>query len=72
MSILGKGRGQRDILTLPAPTLAALEAWLALRGEDSGPLFLNCTRGKADKTRLTPQGLYDMVTRLGKRLGMKV
>jgi integrase/recombinase XerC len=72
LTILGKGRTQSEALTLPSHTLAALEAWLAVRGLESGPLFTRCTRAAGDEGRLTPQGVYDLIRRLGQRLGFAV
>jgi integrase/recombinase XerC len=39
LAVLGKGRTQRVRLTLPGPTREALAAWLAVRGDEPGPLF---------------------------------
>jgi len=44
VSVLGKGRTEREYLTLPEPTKAALEAWVAVRGDSPGPLFVNMDR----------------------------
>ncbi len=37
---VNKGREDKELLTLPEPTLAALTAWTAVRGAYAGPLFL--------------------------------
>jgi integrase/recombinase XerC len=42
--ILGKSRLEKERVTLPAPTKAALEAWLQARGTEDGPLFVNVDR----------------------------
>src|SRR5262249_35191138 len=39
VAVLGKGRSQKVLLTLPAATRDALAAWLAVYGLTSGPLF---------------------------------
>lgn len=39
VSILGKKRRMRQEVTLPAPALESLVAWLAVRGMGKGPLF---------------------------------
>ncbi len=71
VSILGKGRTERETLTLPAPTRAALEAWIGLRGSESGPLFVNFARN-GHRTRLTGTGLYLVVRDLGLAIGLTV
>jgi integrase/recombinase XerC len=72
--ILGKGRTQKERLTLPEPTKAALAAWIRERGPAPGPLFTNRDRagkGTANGRRLTGTGLYLMVRGLGARAGLK-
>ncbi|HOX38700.1 MAG TPA: tyrosine-type recombinase/integrase [Candidatus Brocadiia bacterium] len=71
LSIMGKGRVQRQVISIPEPTKAALRAWLELRGIEAGPLFTNCDRaGKGQ--RLTASSLYRNIRRLGKDVGLKV
>lgn len=71
VSILGKARRERETLTLPPSTVAALQAWLGFRGMDPGPLFTNFDRaGKGQ--RLTGSGLYAIVKSLGLSVGLVV
>ncbi len=71
VSILGKGRTGRMSLSLPEPTKAALAAWVAVRGDRSGPLFVNCDRaGKGE--RLTGRSLHRIIGRLGAEIGVAV
>jgi integrase/recombinase XerC len=61
VSILGKGRREREIRTLPPETVAALKAWLEVRGSDPGPLFYNLDRaGKGKDRRLTGGGFWSV------------
>lgn len=78
VSVLGKGREEREPLTLPAKTREALADWLRVRrdvvvseGEKTRrPLFVNFDRaGKGD--RLTGTGLYLLVRALGLKAGVK-
>jgi integrase/recombinase XerC len=71
VSILGKGRRERETLTLPAPTVAALRAWLGVRGAAPGPLVENMDR-RTKGARLTGAGLYHLVQNLGDRVGLTV
>lgn len=71
MAILGKGRSQKELLSLPEPTKVALAAWLEVRGGDPGPLFTNCDRAGKGHGRLTGTGLYSIVRKLGERVGIK-
>lgn len=70
MSVLRKGKTDRVWLTLPAPTVAAVRAWLAVRGEAPGALFLGFRGGKGK--RLAGSGLYRTVRGLGQAVGAKV
>ncbi|MEW5805044.1 MAG: tyrosine-type recombinase/integrase, partial [bacterium] len=72
LAILGKGRTQKETLTLPTETKAALMAWIEVRGKDQGPLFTNLDQGHKDKARLTGNGLYRIIHTLGKRAGLNV
>jgi len=71
VTILGKGRTQKERLSLPEPTKAALASWIDARGTAPGPLFLNFDRaGKGE--RLTGTGLYLVVRDLGRKAGLTV
>lgn len=71
LAILGKGRSQKERLTVPEPTHAAVVAWLDARGSMPGPLFTNFDRA-AKGQRLTGTSLYRIVRDLGKRAGLTV
>lgn len=71
ISVLGKKRTQKELRTLPGPTIQALRAWMEVRGTEPGPLFVNCSRAHREE-RLTPTGLTVMVKDLGERIGLKV
>jgi integrase/recombinase XerC len=70
MKILGKGRTEKEILTIPQPTIEALRSWLGVRGSDAGPLFTNFDRA-GKRGRLTGTAVYQMVRKLGQGLGIK-
>jgi integrase/recombinase XerC len=71
LSILGKGRTQRESLTLPSETKKVLTEWLRIRGNDQGPLFTNFDPAGSGSVRLTGDGLYKIITYLGKKAGIK-
>ena len=69
--IMGKGREQREYVSLPEPTVTALEAWLEHRGRHDGPLFVSFGKdGTVSSRHLTGSGLYAVVRALGKRAGV--
>jgi integrase/recombinase XerC len=70
--ILGKGRSQRERLSLPRPTRAALVAWLAFRGDASGPLFTSLDRARKGAGRLSGSAVYAIVRDLGERAALRV
>jgi len=71
VAVLGKGRQGRAKVTLPAPTKAALAAWLELRGSGPGALFLSLDRASHGH-RLTGAALYKLVRELGEDLDLRV
>jgi integrase/recombinase XerC len=75
VAVKGKGRHDREALTLPAPTRAALAAWLAARGAAPGPLFVRldpvATRNaELVGMRLTGESVRRLVAALGKAAGL--
>lgn len=72
LSIRGKGRSQRESLTLPAATRKALEAWIAARGSRAGPLFHRLDRAGKGDGRLTGEAVRLAVKALGAGVGLTV
>lgn len=68
--ILGKGRTEREPITLPAPTRLALEAWVARRGTTPGPLFVALDRAHAGQ-RMSGEAVRLVVRDLGAAAGIK-
>jgi integrase/recombinase XerC len=68
--VLGKGKNDKQQLTLPEPTKLALEAWLHIRGTEPGALFHNFDRAQKGH-RLTGVGVYQIVRALGEKNGFK-
>jgi integrase/recombinase XerC len=64
--VLGKGRKEREAMTMPPRTLNALKAWLKHRGKQPGPLFTNFHHAnKGGLNRLEANGIYWVVRSLG-------
>lgn len=71
LRVLGKGRTEKETLSLPAPTVAALSEWLAVRGTEPGPLFVNFDRARKGE-RLTGRSVARLVALYGAEAGLKV
>ncbi len=71
VGVVGKGKLQKQKLTLPQPTAKALERWIEYRGLEPGPLFWNHDRA-GKHGRLTGQGVARMVRALSSKLGRQV
>jgi len=69
VTILGKGRAERERLTINAPTARALAAWVEARGSKPGPAFVPLDPG-AGLGRLTGEAVRRVVRGLGRRAGL--
>lgn len=69
--ILGKGRNERERLTLQRSTAKALSRWMSARGYAPGPLFVRLDRGAFEPTRLTDRSVHRLVGSLGDKAGVK-
>jgi integrase/recombinase XerC len=72
ISILGKGRTQKEKLCLSPQSEQALNTWIQLSKKTSGAIFTDFDRAKKNPGRLTAIGLTLLVSALGKRLGVKL
>ena len=74
LHVLGKGRSEREAMTIPANVKQALSAWLRVRGTDApdAPLFIaldNYSRGAGK--RITGAGIFHIVRQLGALAGLE-
>jgi integrase/recombinase XerC len=67
--ILGKGRTERQEIVLPEKTVAALQEWLEVRGNEPGPVFINLDRAGKGNGRLTGRSVHRIIKSLGKKIG---
>lgn len=73
LRILGKGRLQKETLSLPTRTKKILSDWLAVRGDIEGPLFINFHHDpRIQGKRLSATSLYRIIRDLGTQTGQKV
>lgn len=72
IAVHGKGSTEREWLTLAEPTKAAIAAWIALRGQEPGPLFTSLDRAKKGTGRITGESIRALLARLGERTGQHV
>lgn len=71
LAVLGKGRSQKETVTVPLPTLRVLKAWVARRGAAAGPLFRSLDPAGKGDGRLTGAAVYQIVRGLGAKIGVK-
>ena len=72
LSVLGKGRTQRESVTVPTQTMKALRAWLRVRGLTPGPLFCSVSqhggmRLRQGFSRLHREDIFRMLKPYGVR-----
>ena len=72
VAVLGKGRREKLLRTLPDATRAALAAYLEVRGTAPGPLLVNVDRARKIAGGLTSTSVYRIVRTLGAGVGLTV
>jgi integrase len=70
--IKGKGRRNKELVPLPAPTLAAIERYLRWRGSVAGPLFRTVRDHPHTDGGLETRSVLRIVRVLGQRVGLHV
>ncbi|MFY0539941.1 tyrosine-type recombinase/integrase [Nannocystis pusilla] len=65
-----RSEAERKPLTIPKEAQKPLAEWLAARGDEPGPLFLNAHRGVQDHTRLSTRSIARMLAVLAKKAGL--
>jgi integrase/recombinase XerC len=72
VAVIGKGRTDPELHTLPDETLAALKEWIEARGDWAGPLFPRLDSAAGDsRERLTGHAVHRLVKRLSERAGLE-
>jgi integrase/recombinase XerC len=72
LSIMGKGRAERELLTLPGEVTKAIERWLSFRNsaDPDEALFISLSSGQPQR-RISGAGVYHLIATLGERVGVK-
>lgn len=69
VSVKGKGKHERKSYTLPPQTLAAIDAWIARRGEHPGALFTATGNRRSETGRLSLRALNRILAARGLEVG---
>lgn len=70
--ILGKGRAQKETLSVPSSTLSALVEWIQVRGQWEGATFVSFRKSAMTRRALSKRGLSHLVEQLGAMIGIKL
>jgi integrase/recombinase XerC len=70
VAVVGKGKSDRQPVTLNAPTATALLDWIAVRGDWPGALFVRLDRAADRPTRLDAGNVARIAKDLGRRAGV--
>jgi integrase/recombinase XerC len=71
ISIVGKGRTESELLTLPEKPKEALREWIAVRGNEPGPLFVRLDPAAGPELeRMTGDAVCRMVRQLSRRASL--
>ena len=66
-----KGRKARSAVLVTERTAAAIEAWLAVRGREAGPLFVRLKGRRSDSGALNGESVRRLLTAWAKRAGLR-
>jgi len=71
--VIGKGRLEKETLSLPEATQKTLRAWIMERGAEPGPLFTSCDRAgkRSQNGRLDGSSVYRLVRKCGEKIGIR-
>jgi integrase/recombinase XerC len=70
VEVLGKGRTDKERLTIAEPTRVALARWVEARGRRPGPLFGPLDPGAEPQARLTGEAVRRIIHALARRAGL--
>ena len=68
--ITGKGKREKQKLSLPLSAIQVLQEWIHIRGEWEGALFIQMSSAIKEPKRITNRGLTKLITSLGKKIGI--
>ena len=71
--ILGKGRTEKEALTIPPTSLGPLTAWLHIRGDELGPLFPSFSRRNSIVlSPIHPDSFNKLLAKLAAKVGLTI
>ncbi|MNL01459.1 site-specific tyrosine recombinase XerC [compost metagenome] len=70
IQILGKGKNEKEFITIPEITRDAIERWVVLRGLEPGRVFINLDRARKRGDRISLDGICRIIKRIGSDCGL--
>ncbi len=70
ISILGKGRSEREYISLAPQAHGALKVWIAWRGKHDGPVFSALDHAANNQEPLTGKSVWKIVSTIGHAVGL--
>ncbi len=71
--ILGKGRYEKEALTIPPSSLGPLTAWLHIRGDIDGPLFHSFSRRNGTTVApIHPDSFNKLLAKLAAKVNLRI
>jgi integrase/recombinase XerC len=70
VAIIGKGKTEREWLTISSQAKDAIAQWIAARGDEPGPLFIRLDPGAQGLERLTGDSVNRVVGKIGRNAGL--
>jgi integrase/recombinase XerC len=70
VAIVGKGKTEKERVTISVQARDALTQWIAARGDEPGPLFIRLDPAATGIERITGDSVNRIVSKLGKKSGL--
>jgi integrase/recombinase XerC len=71
VAIIGKGKTEKEWFTISTQARDAIAQWIAVRGNEPGPLFIRLDQAATGLERITGDSVNRIINKIGQKSGLK-